>query len=273
MVTTEPATEEQAHTRERVNKMRDPSASPVVSCKGLNRFFGGVHALRDVSMDIYAGEVLALVGDNGAGKSTFTRLVAGLDQADSGELFYGSELISKPTAQEAQKYGVEVVPQQLSLCDNLNASMNVVLGAPPLRWRIGKFGIVDFKAAEREARENVHAIGAHLNDFKAPIRRMSGGQRQAIAIGRALRRGGRLVIFDEPTAALGVRQREATLKLVKSVAERGLATIIISHSIDDVFNVADRVAAFRLGRLVLDSPLHEVSKAAVLHAMEGAAHE
>lgn len=248
------------------------TATPVVSARNLNKFFGGIRALADVSVEVYAGQVLALVGDNGAGKSTFTRMIAGIDQIDSGELYYGGELVHKPKPRTAQKFGIEVVPQHLALCDNLSASMNVVLGDPPLKWHIGRFGWIDRKAAEIAARASLQAVGAQLRDFDAPIRRMSGGQRQAIAIGRALLRGGRMVIFDEPTAALGVRQRETTLKLIRQVADRGLAALVISHSIDDVFQVADRVVAFRLGRVVLDSPLGQTDKDEVRLAMEGLNH-
>lgn len=254
--------------------MSDTStATPVVSARNLNKFFGGIRALADVSVDVYAGEVLALVGDNGAGKSTFTNMIAGIDAIDSGQLYYGDELIHKPTPRTAQKYGIEVVPQHLALCDNLNAAMNVVLGDPPLKWHIGRFGWIDRKAAEDAARTSLREVGAQLRDFDAPIRRMSGGQRQAIAIGRALLRGGRMVIFDEPTAALGVRQRETTLKLIRQVADRGLAALVISHSIDDVFQVADRVVAFRLGRVVLDVPLGQTDKDEVRFAMEGLTHD
>ncbi|TXN28938.1 ATP-binding cassette domain-containing protein [Lacisediminihabitans profunda] len=241
----------------------------VVSTRGLNKYFGGVRALADVSVNIHAGQVLALVGDNGAGKSTFTRVISGMDRPDAGQLFYGDELVLKPTARHAQRYGIEVVPQHLALCDNLSAAMNVVLGDPPLRWHIGKFGWIDRHAARELARESVRGVGARLDDYDSPIRRMSGGQRQAIAIGRALLRGGRMVIFDEPTAALGVRQREATLGLIRQVADRGLAAVVISHSIDDVFSVADRIVAFRLGRVVLDSAIEDTDRDAVKFAMEG----
>lgn len=249
----------------------DGARETVVSTRNLNKFFGGVRALSDVSVDIHAGQVLALVGDNGAGKSTFTRMIAGLDQHDSGDLYYGGELVTRPNARLAQKYGIEVVPQHLALCDNLSASMNVVLGNPPLKWHIGKFGWIDRKASRALARQSIGEVGAQLQDYDVQIRRMSGGQRQAIAIGRALLRGGRMVIFDEPTAALGVRQRETTLALIRQVADRGLAALMISHSIDDVYSVADRVVAFRLGRVVLDSDIGKTTKEEIRLAMEGLA--
>ena len=241
----------------------------VVSARGIDKFFGGVRALADVSVDIRAGEVLALVGDNGAGKSTFTRVISGLDHADAGELYFGSELVHRPNARRAQRFGIEVVPQHLALCDNLSAAMNVVLGDPPVRWSVGALGWIDRRAAREIARKSVAEVGARLTDLDAPIRRMSGGQRQAIAIGRALHRGGRMVIFDEPTAALGVRQRETTLKLIRQVADRGLAAVVISHSVEDMFAVADRVIAFRLGRVVLDSRIGETDRETVRRAMEG----
>lgn len=242
---------------------------PVVEARGVNKFFGGVRALADVSLAFRAGEVVALVGDNDAGKSTFTHVMAGAEKADSGELYYDGTLVSRPSPRVAQKHGIEVVPQDLALCDNLNAAMNVVLGAPPTRMRLGGFGVIDRRKAKEIARKSVAEVGGTITEFDSPIRRMSGGQRQAIAIGRALERGGRMVVFDEPTAALGVRQREATLRLIRQVADRGLATVMISHNIDDVFGVADRVVAFRLGRVVLDESLVDTTREDVRRAMEG----
>ncbi len=247
----------------------DELGTPVAEARAINKFFGGVRALADVSLAFFPGAVVALVGDNGAGKSTFTRIIAGIEKADNGELLYDGQTVRHPSPQVARKHGVEVVPQNLALCDNLSASMNVVLGAPPTRFRLGGLGVLDRRAAQSLARRSMDEVGATVTDFDSPIRRMSGGQRQAIAIGRALVRGGRMVIFDEPTAALGVRQREATLSLIRRVADRGLATVMISHNIDDVFGVADRVVAFRLGRVVLDEPLTATDRDAVRAAMEG----
>ena len=239
----------------------------------VSKSFGGVRALADVSLEINAGEILALVGDNGAGKSTFIRIIAGLDRADSGELYYGSDQVKRTNPRLAQKYGIEVVPQHLALCDNLSAVDNMVLGMPPIRWGFRGFGWLDRKAAERMCRESVGQVGSKLPDMRAPVRRMSGGQRQAIAIGRALLRNGKLILFDEPTAALGVHQREQTLNLIRRVAQHGVATVIISHNVDDVYTVADRVVAFRQGRVVLDGPIEDTPKEHVRLAMEGLIHD
>jgi ABC-type sugar transport system ATPase subunit len=177
--------------------------------------------------------------------------------------------VRNPNPRSAQRFGIEVVPQHLALCDNLGAAMNIVLGRPPLKWGIGGFGIVDRKRAETIARDGLREVGATVADVSSPIRRMSGGQRQAIAIARALLRGGKMIIFDEPTAALGVRQRQTTLNLIRQLADRGLATLMISHNIDDVFAIADRVIAFRQGRVVLNSTVEATSRDAVHLAMEG----
>jgi ABC-type sugar transport system ATPase subunit len=256
----------------RVREMAGSNGDAVVSCRNINKFFGGVHALRNINLELRAGEVLALVGDNGAGKTTLTRVISATERMDSGELWYGETRVKRPTPAAAHRYGIETVPQHLALCDNLSASMNVVLANPPLRWRIGSFGVVDRQAARATATEQVRRVGVELTDYDAPIRRMSGGQRQAIAIARALVRGRKVIMFDEPTAALGVRQREATLALIRSVAEYGVAALVISHNVDDVFSVADRVVAFRLGRIVLDKPIGETSKEEVVLEMEGLAH-
>ena len=223
-----------------------------------------------MSLDIYAGEVLALVGDNGAGKSTLTRIISGFEKPDSGEVSIDGKHHDGLSLAAAHEIGIEAVPQDLAICDNLSAAMNVVLGRPPLTWcRIGKLGVIDRRRAEEMAREHIGSVGALLNDYTVPIRRFSGGQRQAIAIGRALMRCSRMIIFDEPTAALGSRQRKSTLNIVRKTAQSGVATLLISHNLDDVLAVADRVVALRLGEIVLDVPASSTSFDEVRQAMEG----
>jgi ABC-type sugar transport system ATPase subunit len=244
--------------------------APVYSCRHIYKFFGALRALSDVSLDIYAGQVLALLGDNGAGKSTLSRIISGFDRPDSGEIWIDGARVRRLSAQSAHKYGIEAVPQDLALCDNLSAAMNVVLGRPPLTWwHVGNFGFVDRRAAANLASEHVSEVGTRLPDYMTPIRRLSGGQRQAIAIGRALMRRGRLVIFDEPTAALGVRQRRSTMHIIRETADRGVAVLVISHNVEEILEIADRVVCLRLGCIVMDTS----ASAAKLHdvhlAMEG----
>jgi ABC-type sugar transport system ATPase subunit len=245
------------------------TASPVVRCEGITKFFGGVRALADVSMDLYAGQIVGLVGDNGAGKSTFVKILNGLLQPDSGEIRFDEHFIDNLTPQKARNWGVETVYQNLELCDDLSAAANVMLGQEKIRFRIGPLRFVDHQWAVRETKQKLAELGIQLQDYEGPVRRFSGGQRQAIAIARATIKGRRLVIFDEPTAALGLRQTEATGKLIKQVAGQKVAVILISHSLEQVFSLADRIVAFRLGEVTLDTPVGQTTPDEVRVHMSG----
>jgi simple sugar transport system ATP-binding protein len=242
---------------------------PLVRCISLTKYFGGVLALNAVSLDLVPGQVVALVGDNGAGKSTLVKILSGIHQADEGEIWVGDRRIEHLNPQRARELGIETVYQNLNLCDNLSAAANVLLGQEPVRFRLGPIRIVDEKRSVEEARRRVNEIGIALDDYEAPVRRLSGGQRQAIAIARATVKAHRLIMFDEPTAALGVRQTRATLDLVRRVAQQGVAVIMISHNLDDVFAVADRIVALRLGQITLDVPLGSTSREEVVACMTG----
>jgi simple sugar transport system ATP-binding protein len=195
--------------------------------------------------------------------------MSGIQQPDEGELWLGDTQIHHFTPHRARQAGIETVYQDLALCDNLGAAANVMLGFEPVRFRLGPFRFIDNRRAVEETRRRVAEVGILLTDYTTPIRRLSGGQRQAIAISRAIVRGRRLIMFDEPTAALGVSQRKATLDLVRRVADQGVATIIISHNLDDVFAIADRVIALRLGQITMDAPLADVSREDVVACMTG----
>jgi len=250
---------------------RPASRAALLRCVGVSKFFGGVRALNRVSLDLFPGEIVALVGDNGAGKSTLVKILSGIYRPDEGELWLGSERVEHLTARRARDLGVETVYQHLSLCDNLGAAANVFLGREPVRWRMGPFRVLDEERAIVEARRRIEEVGVALDDLSVPVRRLSGGQRQAIAIARALVSAHRLVMFDEPTAALGVKQTHVTLELIRRVAAQGIAVVLISHNLDDVFAVAQRIVALRLGQVSLDAPLAEVSRATVVAVMTGLA--
>lgn len=243
--------------------------SPVVQCIAVSKYFGGVKALDGVTLSLSAGEVLALVGDNGAGKSTLVRILTGFYQPDHGELWFGDERVEQLSPRQARELGVETVHQHLLLCDNLDAAANVLLGQEPTRRRLGPLKFIDHRRARAEASRRLSEVGAAIGDLSAPVRQLSGGQRQAIAIARAMAASPRLVMFDEPTAALGTRQTEATLRLIRGVADRGVAALLISHNLDDVFAVADRIVALRQGRLVLDQPAAQANRETVVAAMAG----
>jgi ABC-type sugar transport system ATPase subunit len=243
-------------------------ATPPVRCVGITKFYAGVQALDDVSLDLIAGECVCLVGDNGAGKSTLVKILSGMMSPDGGQVLIDDKPVSL-SRQAARQYGIEAVYQDLALCDPLGAVANVMLGQEPIKFRLGPIKFIDRRAAAESAIRRIREIGIELEDPTLPVRRLSGGQRQAIAIARATVRGHRMVIFDEPTAALGVRQTKTTLELVRRVADQGVAVVMISHSLDDVFDVADRIVALRLGKITLNTKLSETSREEVVACMTG----
>jgi len=242
---------------------------PVIRCLGITKYFGSVRALDNASLDLIPGEVVALVGDNGAGKSTLVKILSGICQPDEGSIWLGDVEVKHLTPKGAREFGIETVYQQLFLCDNLGAAANVMLGQEPVRSTFGPFRFVDSTRAIEEARRHIAELGITLDDFVSPVRRLSGGQRQAIAIARATIKAPRLIQFDEPTAALGLRQTCATLDLIRRVAAQGVAVIVITHNLDDVFAVSHRIVALRHGRITLDTPMHETSREQVVSSMTG----
>jgi D-xylose transport system ATP-binding protein len=241
----------------------------MVRARDITKYFGGVRALDHVSFDLIPGEIVALVGDNGAGKSTLVKILSGMYQADEGSIWLGDTEIRHLSVRRTREFGIETVYQQLFLCDNLGAAANVMLGQEPVRSRIGPFRILDNRRITDEARRHIGELGITLANLSTPVRRLSGGQRQAIAIARATVNARYLIQFDEPTAALGVRQTRATLDLIQRVAAKGLAVLVITHNLDDVFAVAQRIIALRLGRITLDAPLHKTSREQVVAGMTG----
>lgn len=242
---------------------------PVVRCAGITKYFGGVRALSEVSLDLRAGEVVGLVGDNGAGKSTLVKILSGIYRPDAGVIGLDDREVAYLTPQMARSQGIETVYQDLALCDNLTAAENVVLGQEPVRLRFLGLRIIDKRKSLDIARDRIKLIGIELDDFSSPVRRLSGGQRQAIAVARATVTGHRLLMLDEPTAALGVRQTEATLQLIRHVAGQGVAVVIITHNLDQIFAISDRIVALRLGEIKLDYPVEETSRREVVACMTG----
>jgi ABC-type sugar transport system ATPase subunit len=230
-----------------------------IRCEGIVKWFGGIQSLAGVSLTVHAGEIVALVGDNGAGKSTLVKTLSGIHQPDAGEIWLGEEKLEHLTATRARDLGVETVYQDLALCDNLDAIANVVLGQEPVRVRLGPVKVVNKRAAQRLAMNRLEEVGIRISDHTVSVRRLSGGQRQAIAIARAMMKANKLMMLDEPTAALGVHQTQTTLEVIRSVASRGIGVLVISHSMDDVFAVADRIVVLRLGQVVFEAPVAETS--------------
>ena len=220
-------------------------ATPVLELRGISKSFGSVQALTDVDLEVRRGEVMALVGDNGAGKSTLIKCVAGIHAPDSGEIFYEGEQVHITGPRDAANLGIEVVYQDLALCDNLDVVQNMYLG----REAHDVFQRLREPVMEQRTAETLKSLAVTtIRSIRQAVATLSGGQRQSVAVARAVMWNSKLVILDEPTAALGVAQTEQVLALVKRLGEQGLAVILISHNLHDVFAIADRITVLRLGR-------------------------
>ena len=238
--------------------------TPVLALEGVSKSFGPVQALSEVDFEVHNGEVVALVGDNGAGKSTLVKTIAGIHPADEGRiLFEGNEVrITGPT--DATDLGIATVYQDLALCDNLDVVENLFLGREE-----GGFAL-DETSMEKQTGELLGRLAVTIVDIRSEVGTLSGGQRQQVAIARSLLGDPKLVVLDEPTAALGVRQTAMVLNLIKRLKEEGHAVVVISHNLADVFEVADRIFVLRLGRKAADLGAHEASQEEVVAAITGA---
>jgi len=243
--------------------------SAALACKGITRFYGAVRALHGASLTIDRGEIVCLVGDNGAGKSTLAKILSGTLLPDSGQIIVGGHAYDGYDMRQAQDLGIETVHQHLALCDKLSAAENIVLGREPARFRLGPLEVLDRPRARAIAEESLRAVSARIPNVDLPVEKLSGGQRQAIAIARAVHSASRMVIFDEPTAALGIKQTTATLDAIRKVADTGLAALVIMHNLDDVYEIADRIIALRLGFVVADVPRSEISRSELAARMSG----
>jgi ABC-type sugar transport system ATPase subunit len=222
---------------------------PLVKMRGITKRFGGVTALQDVDLDAYAGEVLAIVGDNGAGKSTLIKILTGVYQPTEGEIFLDGERLSFSGHADAIALGIDAVYQTLALADHLDPAANMFLGNELTRKVFGMTFLDNKRMRDETERVLLERLGVTLKSLDAPTESLSGGQRQAVAIARAVYHEGlRVLVMDEPTAALGPQETARTLKLIQTVKQQGLAVILISHSLDDVFQVSDRIHVQRRGR-------------------------
>jgi D-xylose transport system ATP-binding protein len=223
-------------------------ADPMLEVRGLNKSFGPVHVLHDVDLTVYPGQVTALVGDNGAGKSTLVKCIAGINQIDSGEVLFDGQPVSITDPRDAAKLGIEFVYQDLALADNLDITQNMFLGR-----EIRRFGFMDDGQMERKARETLGSLSVRtVSSVRQVVANLSGGQRQTVAIAKAVLWNSKIVFLDEPTAALGVAQTRQVLDLVRRLADQGRGVVLISHNMNDVLEVADRVVALYLGRVAAE---------------------
>jgi D-xylose transport system ATP-binding protein len=238
--------------------------TPLLECKGVSKAFGAVQALYKVDFDVRAGEVMALVGDNGAGKSTLIKGVVGIYPFDEGETWFDGKRVRIHGPRDAAKLGIEVVYQDLALADNLDVVANMFLG----RERTRRGVILDEPAMERRASETLDSLSVtSLRSVRQVVAGLSGGQRQAVAVAKAVMWESKLVILDEPTAALGVAQTRQVLDLVRRLAERGLGVVVISHNLHDIFEVSDRITVLRLGQRVAVLDRATTTQQEVVHAI------
>jgi ABC-type sugar transport system ATPase subunit len=261
----------------KADRETNPGGEILLTMRGISKHFGPVTALDGVDLDVPAGLVTALLGDNGAGKSTLIKVVAGIHEADHGQIYWSGEPVHIRTPHDATALGIATVYQDLALCDNLDIVANMFLGAETLSR-----GFLDETPMELTARKTLADLSVtSVRSIRQPVGSLSGGQRQSVAVARAVMGDAKLVIMDEPTAALGVSQTAMVLDLIKRLAGSGIAVIVISHNLNDVFAVADRVAVLHLGRLVSSGPASdydrqsavEIMTTGVLSARENGVHE
>ncbi|GAB4049160.1 ATP-binding cassette domain-containing protein [Catellatospora paridis] len=234
--------------------------TPLLELRGINKSFGPVQVLRDVAFTVHPGEVTALVGDNGAGKSTLVKCIGGIYPIDSGEYLMEGKQVHVHNPRDAASHGVEIVYQDLALCDNLDIVQNMFLG------REKKSGmILDEPTMEQLAQQTLAGLSVRtVKSVRQQVASLSGGQRQTVAIAKAVLWNSKLVILDEPTAALGVAQTQQVLELVRRLADNGLAVVLISHNMNDVFAVSDRIAALYLGRMAAQVKTSDVTHSQVV---------
>src|SRR5437016_12054377 len=240
------------------------TSAPTLEVRGMSKSFGSVQALTDVDFEVRNGEVMALVGDNGAGKSTLIKCIAGTHTADSGQILFEGEEVQIHGPKDAARLGIEVVYQDLALCDNLDVVQNMYLG----REAHDRFQRLKEPEMETKTAETMRSLAVTtIRSIRQPVATLSGGQRQSVAVARAVMWNSKLVILDEPTAALGVAQTEQVLALVRRLAEQGLSVVLISHHLHDVFEVANRITVLRLGRTVGVYERDKTTQQEVVHAI------
>ncbi|HEY1776958.1 MAG TPA: ATP-binding cassette domain-containing protein [Solirubrobacteraceae bacterium] len=241
----------------------DSPPGDLLSLRGVAKHFGPVVALDDINLDVPAGKVTALLGDNGAGKSTLIKIIAGIHGADGGTVYWDGQPVHVHSPHDATALGIATVYQDLALCDNLDIVANMFLGE-----ELGRFGILNESPMERKAKETLAGLSVtSVRSIRQPVGSLSGGQRQSVAVARAVMADARLVIMDEPTAALGVTQTEVVIDLIRRLASSGVAVLVISHNLNDVYAVADRIAIVYLGRLVAQGTLAELDRQSALEFM------
>jgi D-xylose transport system ATP-binding protein len=244
--------------------------TPILELKNIAKRFGAVQALDGIDFEVYAGEVVALVGDNGAGKSTLIKVISGINHPDTGEIYFEGEHVVITGPRDVARLGIATVYQDLALCDNLDVVANLFLGreeqspVPP---------VLKEEDMERRAVEVLKSLSVKLPHVRTPIASLSGGQRQSVAVSRSVMWAAKVVLLDEPTAALGVAQTKQVLALIRRLKEQGLGVVVISHNLADVFEVCDRIVVLRLGKRTADFRVADATREQVVSAITGATIE
>jgi D-xylose transport system ATP-binding protein len=248
------------------------SGEPTLRLTGISKAFGAVQALQDVDFEVWSGEVVGLVGDNGAGKSTLIKVIAGVNPADSGHIFVDGKEVHIGTPIDATGLGIETVYQDLALCDNLDAVANLFLGREDVAPRIpGLSGVLDETEMELRTLDVLRQLDVKtIKSVRVPVAALSGGQRQSLAVAKTILRHPKVILLDEPTAALGVAQTRQVLNLIRRLRDQGLAVVVISHNLADIFEVVDRVIVLRLGRRVGTYNIGATTPEQVVAAITGA---
>jgi simple sugar transport system ATP-binding protein len=245
------------------------SLTPLLEVRNLSKYFGAVRALDDCSLVVRPGEVVALAGDNGAGKTTMIKAISGVYPPTSGEILIEGKPVSFSSPQDAREKGIETIYQDLALADNMTIGANIFLGREPMRKAFGFLPVVDRKAMADAAMETMAKLDFHVKRLDAPVSNFSGGQRQAVAIGRAVYWNARILIMDEPTAALGVPEQRKVVALIKSLKAQGRGVVFISHNLQDIFAVSDRIVVLRRGVVAGERIIRETNHEDVVKLMIG----
>jgi simple sugar transport system ATP-binding protein len=248
-----------------------PGGTPILEARNIIKTYGHVRALEGANFSVYPGEVVALIGDNGAGKSTLTKVISGVIRPDSGELLFEGSPVDIGSPAAAQQLGIETVFQDLALAPDLDGAANVYMGRELMKpGLLGKLGVLDKRAMKAGAEKAFVDLGVAVKDADAAVAYLSGGQRQGVAVARAASWANRVIIMDEPTAALGVVQTANVLDVIRRVRDSGVAVVLISHNMPDVLNVADRIEVLRLGKRVATFTRDEATLESLVGAMTGA---
>ncbi|MFQ3565862.1 MAG: ATP-binding cassette domain-containing protein [Aggregatilineales bacterium] len=243
----------------------------LLEVRNLHKAFGGVHAVNGVSFSLYPGEIVAIVGDNGAGKSTVIKMIAGAYKRDEGEILWQGQPVHVNSPDEARKLGIETMYQELALVGDLDPASNVFLGQEPMRLLLGFIPVLDRPKMRQETERLLSRVKITLPDLDTPVRQLSGGQRQASAIARFLRNEqAKLIIMDEPTAALGVQETQKVIELIRQLKIEGITVLAISHNLEHVFTLADRIIVLRNGRVAGIRDTHTTSKQQIVSLIMGA---